>query len=240
MSPSADRSPFPQEQRKAGLQVQQNPLTYEQFVQQQNDLIDKSTLPAAEKARLKAEARNSLAYTAELSRAQQDPEGVARRPTPTFSPDVNAAIDKAAAAIGLAPAVMRRFAQIESSGNPGAATGSYKGLFQMSEAVVLPSISETFGLVLLEAWAAGTTVLASGTSGARALVRHGENGWLFNLDEPATFHEAARIVLTNSQARANAAAAGQRMTLERYDLAVIGRAVRKLYEELIDAKACAT
>ena len=62
-----------EEQRKAGLQVQQNPLTYEQFVQQQNDLIDKSTLPAAEKARLKAEARNSLAYTAELSRAQQNP-----------------------------------------------------------------------------------------------------------------------------------------------------------------------
>jgi len=62
-----------EEQRKAGLQVQQNPLTYEQFVRQQNDLIDKSTLPAVEKARLKAEARNSLAYTAELSRAQQNP-----------------------------------------------------------------------------------------------------------------------------------------------------------------------
>lgn len=123
-----------EEQRKAGLQVQQNPLTYEQFVQQQNDLIDKSTLPAAEKARLKAEARNSLAYTAELSRARQDPEGVARRPTPTFSPDVNTAIDKAAAANGIDPAMMRRFAQIESSGAPGATTGSYKGLFQMSDA----------------------------------------------------------------------------------------------------------
>lgn len=123
-----------EEQRKAGLQVQQNPLTYEQFVQQQNDLIDKSTLPAAEKARLKAEARNSLAYTAELSRAQQDPEGVARRPTPTFSPDVNTTIDKAAAANGLDPAMMRRIAQIESSGDPGATTGSYKGLFQMSNA----------------------------------------------------------------------------------------------------------
>lgn len=123
-----------EEQRKAGLQVQQNPLAYEQFVQQQTDLIDKSTLPSAEKERLKAEARNSLAYTAELARAQKDPEGVARRPTPTFSPDVNLAIDKAAAANGLDSAMLRRFAQIESSGSPGAATGSYKGLFQMSDA----------------------------------------------------------------------------------------------------------
>lgn len=62
-----------EEQRKAGLQVQQNPLTYDQFVKQQSDLIDKSTLPAAEKERLKIEARNSLAYTAEISKAQNDP-----------------------------------------------------------------------------------------------------------------------------------------------------------------------
>jgi hypothetical protein len=123
-----------EEQRKAGLQVQENPLTYEQFVKQQTDLIDKSTLPPVEKERLKAEARNSLAYTAELARAQKDPEGVAKRPTPTFSPDVNSAVDKAAAANGLDPAMMRRFAQIESGGSPGTVTGSYKGLFQMSDA----------------------------------------------------------------------------------------------------------
>lgn len=64
-----------EEQRKAGLQVQNNPLTYEQFAQQQMDLIDKSTLPPAEKERLKQEAKNSLAYVAESSRAQKDPDG---------------------------------------------------------------------------------------------------------------------------------------------------------------------
>lgn len=64
-----------EEQRKAGLQVQNNPLTYEQFAQQQIDLIDKSPLPPPEKERLKAEAKNSLAYIAEASRAQKDPDG---------------------------------------------------------------------------------------------------------------------------------------------------------------------
>jgi len=65
-----------EEQRKAGIQVQNNPLTYEQFAEQQIGLIDKSTLPPAEKERLKAEAKNSLAYVAESSRAQKDPAGV--------------------------------------------------------------------------------------------------------------------------------------------------------------------
>lgn len=128
------KSIITEEQRKAGLQVQQNPATYDQFVKQQSDLIDKSTLPAAEKAKLKAIAQNSLAYTAEIARAEKDPEGVANRATPVFAPDVNSAIDKAAAASGIDQGMLRRFAQIESSGKPGAVMGSYKGLFQMSEA----------------------------------------------------------------------------------------------------------
>ena len=55
--------------------------------------------------------------------------------------------------------------------------------------MVLPSQSETFGLVILEAWATGTMVLSSQTSGACTLVRSGQNGWLFDLDNPQTFHE---------------------------------------------------
>ncbi len=121
-----------EEQRKAGLQVQNNPDVYDQFVRQQTDLIDKSTLPTADKERLKAAAQNELAYTAELTRAQRDPESVAKRAPPVFAPDINAAIDTAAEANGLDPAVLRRFAQIESGGKPGAMAGSYKGLFQLS------------------------------------------------------------------------------------------------------------
>src|SRR5579883_1302625 len=58
------------------------------------------------------------------------------------------------------------------------------GLFQHAAIVLLPSLSETFGLVLLEAWAAGAAVASSRTSGATALIKDGENGWLFDLDAP--------------------------------------------------------
>jgi len=57
------------------------------------------------------------------------------------------------------------------------------GLVQEARALLLPSLSETFGLVILEAWAAGTMVLSSRTSGASALIEHGQNGWLFDLEK---------------------------------------------------------
>ena len=48
------------------------------------------------------------------------------------------------------------------------------GLLQTASVLVVPSLSETFGLVILEAWVAGTPVLSSRTSGASALVKHGQ------------------------------------------------------------------
>jgi hypothetical protein len=50
-----------------------------------------------------------------------------------FSEDVNAAITSGAAQAGVSPRMMGAVASIESSGKPGAQTGSYKGLFQLSE-----------------------------------------------------------------------------------------------------------
>jgi glycosyltransferase involved in cell wall biosynthesis len=110
------------------------------------------------------------------------------------------------------------------------------GLFQESRVVLLPSNSETFGLVLLEAWAAGTTVISSRTSGAAALVRDGENGWLFDLAEPAAFHRAVNDTLRDPVLRSRLAETGQRLVRNEYDVKAIGRRVKNVYEELIESK----
>jgi len=114
------------------------------------------------------------------------------------------------------------------------------GLLQRASALVLPSVSETFGLVLLEAWAAGTTVISSRTSGASALVKHGENGWLFNLDNPAFFHAAVDAVLGQPELRTRLAAAGNAKAVAEFDVPAIARRVRQFYHQLIEAKSCAT
>jgi hypothetical protein len=49
------------------------------------------------------------------------------------SSDVRAAIARAAVKYGVDPRMLMSFARIESGGDPGARTGSYKGLFQLSD-----------------------------------------------------------------------------------------------------------
>jgi glycosyltransferase involved in cell wall biosynthesis len=110
------------------------------------------------------------------------------------------------------------------------------GLFQAARAVILPSVSETFGMVILEAWAAGTAVIASRTSGASSLINHGENGWLFDLAKPGAFHDAVALTLCFPELRSRLARAGNELVADKYDLAPIARNLKQLYEQLIEAK----
>lgn len=70
------RNVLTEEERKAGVSVQENPESFEEFRQRQFDLIDKSTLPAAEKEARKLEITNALAATAAQSEALNNPGAV--------------------------------------------------------------------------------------------------------------------------------------------------------------------
>lgn len=61
------------------------------------------------------------------------PDPAPRRQASGFAPAVNSAINAAAEKHGVDPALLQTFVRIESSGRPGAQTGSYKGLLQLSE-----------------------------------------------------------------------------------------------------------
>lgn len=110
------------------------------------------------------------------------------------------------------------------------------GLLQVARVAMLQSVSETFGLVILEAWAAGTPAISSRTSGASALIADGENGWLFDLDRPRSFHDAIEPALANPDARARVTAAGRARVVADYDTRVLASRVRALYENLVDEK----
>ena len=111
------------------------------------------------------------------------------------------------------------------------------GLFQEAQALLLPSLSETFGLVILEAWAAGTPVIASRTSGALELIQPGENGWLFDLDAPAGFHRAVCEALALPQESRRMGAAGRDLVRKKYDSAILAREVASLYQQLSEEKS---
>jgi len=111
------------------------------------------------------------------------------------------------------------------------------GLLQEAQAVVLPSVSETFGIVILEAWAADTPVIASPrTTGAEALVEDGVNGMLFDVDRPASFHAAVDRLLTRPELRAQWGAAGRAKVVAEYDTAVLAGRMQRIYLELMEEK----
>jgi D-inositol-3-phosphate glycosyltransferase len=63
--------------------------------------------------------------------------------------------------------------------------------YAAADVVVMPSYSESFGLVALEAQACGRPVVASGVSGLRSVVRDEVSGYLIDRHDPAIY--AARI-----------------------------------------------
>jgi len=110
------------------------------------------------------------------------------------------------------------------------------GLFQEARVLVVPSKSETFGLVILEGWATGTMVLSTRTSGACTLVRHGQNGWLFDLDQPESFHEPLALALSNADAARRVLRRGGDDVHTQYNITALAGRMKTLYHELIEEK----
>jgi starch synthase len=109
------------------------------------------------------------------------------------------------------------------------------GLMQSARVGILASVSETFGLVVLESWAAGAAALASKTTGATALVRDGRNGGLFDLARPDEFHERLDRLLTDDPWHAGLVEAGRRSAAD-YDTTALARRIQILYAQLCDEK----
>lgn len=113
------------------------------------------------------------------------------------------------------------------------------GLTQSAQAVVLPSLAETFGLVILEAWAAGTLVIASRTAGASSLIDPGRTGLLFDLAEPAGFHAGVDRLLGDTPT-VRQMTARARKKIQEFDVQALADKMKLLYEGLIEAKGAST
>lgn len=70
------------------------------------------------------------------------------------------------------------------------------GLYARAEALVMPSRSETFGLVAAEAMACGTPVIAANVGGLAAVVRDGVTGFLVEGHEPGDYAERLARLLS--------------------------------------------
>ena len=67
--------------------------------------------------------------------------------------------------------------------------------YAAAEACLIPSYSESFGLVGLEAQACGTAVIASNVEGLASIVREGVTGFLVDGPDPAAYADRMRRIL---------------------------------------------
>jgi D-inositol-3-phosphate glycosyltransferase len=103
--------------------------------------------------------------------------------------------------------------------------------YRAADVVVVPSRSESFGLVALEAAACGTPVVASAVGGLLSLVDHGETGYLVSERDPVAFAQYIREILGHP---AHAAALGRRSAerARHYTWGFAAARLRRVYADL--------
>jgi D-inositol-3-phosphate glycosyltransferase len=105
--------------------------------------------------------------------------------------------------------------------------------YRSADVCLVPSRSESFGLVALEAAACGTPVVASAVGGLRTLVDHGRTGFLVEGGEPASFARyVADLLADTSLATEMAINAAARARF--YTWSGAATRLRGLYAELTD------
>jgi D-inositol-3-phosphate glycosyltransferase len=103
--------------------------------------------------------------------------------------------------------------------------------YRAADVCVVPSRSESFGLVALEAAACGTPVVASAVGGLTTLVEDGRTGYLVEPSTPEAFARAVSDVLADPVLAARLATAAV-VRARRYTWAHAAALLRATYEEL--------
>lgn len=106
--------------------------------------------------------------------------------------------------------------------------------YAAADVVLVPSRSESFGLVPLEAAACGTPVVAASVGGLRYVVDDGYTGLLVEGHDPADHAAQMLRILRDAELQARLGEAGARTAL-RFTWDVTAREVGTVYRETIEA-----
>ena len=103
--------------------------------------------------------------------------------------------------------------------------------YRAADVVIVPSRSESFGLVALEAAACGTPVIAAAVGGLRTLVRHGESGFLVADRDPVVFASHVDELLADPALGAELASGGVRVARD-YTWSTTAARLRRVYADV--------
>lgn len=105
-------------------------------------------------------------------------------------------------------------------------------LLPLADVFLLPSSSESFGLVALEAMSAEVPVVASNAGGLPEVVEHGFTGFLHDPGNVAGYVESVLKLLGNERLRRTMGRRGRRVARERFSAEEMVQEYVKVYESL--------
>jgi len=108
--------------------------------------------------------------------------------------------------------------------------------YASADAFIFPSRTETLGLVLLEAMAAGTPVVAANSGGIPDIVTNGINGYLFDPADGKGAITATQKLLAHSEER-ETLRQNARAEAERWGWSAATQQLRNYYQKIISANS---
>jgi len=107
---------------------------------------------------------------------------------------------------------------------------THRDLLAALDVFVLPSRHEPFGIVILEAWAAGLPVIASNIGGLAKLVTHERDGLHFSAGDAAALTAALARLADDPGLRRALAVAGHTKMVSHYTWAAVNAQLEQIYQ----------
>jgi glycosyltransferase involved in cell wall biosynthesis len=99
--------------------------------------------------------------------------------------------------------------------------------------VVLPSVREQFGQVLVEGMACGLPAIAVAAQGPSEIVADGQTGWLVPPDDEEALAAALVLEVNDTHERRRRGAAAYAAVRARYGWPILGAQLAVIYEALL-------
>ena len=108
-----------------------------------------------------------------------------------------------------------------------------RDLFAAGDLFVMPSRTDSFGIVYLEAWLCGKPVIGANAGGVPAVISHGTDGVLVNFGAVEDLADAIRQLLNDPSLRTRLGQAGRHKVLQHYTWPVVFGQIHEIYRQVL-------
>lgn len=105
--------------------------------------------------------------------------------------------------------------------------------FNEADVVVMPSRSDAFGIVFLEAWASETPVIGANIGATPEVINDGNDGLLVEFDKPSDIADKISTLLKNKRLNRQLAEKGRKKVKSKYTWEKVANLTYNTYQELI-------